>query len=213
MKPEGMKTLVVGGNSRNIGKTSLACALIASTRDLEWTAVKITQFGHGICSSTGEPCGCAIDDPECPFDIALESGEKPGSDTARMLRAGAREALWVRAAMGRLGLAMPAVRKRIAGSKHVLIESNSVLDFLAPDVYLAVLHFDERDFKASAARLHERADAFVLPAAASAAPPWPGFDLSLLERKPAFQVEPPSYCSEEIAAFVKARLGRVKGEG
>ena len=201
-----MKTLVVGGNSRNIGKTSLACSLIASRREWEWTALKVTQFGHGICSSTGEPCGCAIDDPECPFDITVENGENPACDTARMLRAGARESLWVRAAMGGLGRAMPAVRERIAGRKHVLLESNSVLDFIVPDVYLAVLHFDEQDFKASAARLHERADAFVLPAAAAAAPPWPGFDLSLLARKPIFHVEPPSYCSEETIAFVKARL-------
>ena len=213
MKAEGMKTLVVGGNSRNIGKTSLACALIASSRELEWTAVKVTQFGHGVCSSTGEPCGCALEDPECPFDIAVERGEDPRCDTARMLRAGAREALWVRVATGGLRRAMPDVRKRLAGREHVLLESNSVLDFIVPDVYLAVLHFDERDFKASAARLHERADAFVLPAAVNASPPWPGFDLSLLKRKPAFQVEPPTYCSEEIAAFVKACLGRCAAGG
>ncbi len=202
-----MKTLVIGGNSRNIGKTSLACSLIESTRELDWTAVKITQFGHGICSSTGETCGCAIDDPECPFDITIERGEDPDCDTARMLRAGARESLWARAAMGSLGRAMPAVRKRLEGREHVLMESNSVLDFIVPDVYLAVLHFDERDFKDSAARLHERADAFILPAAVNAPPPWPGFDLSLLARKRVFRVKPPTYCSEETVEFVKARLG------
>lgn len=208
-----MKTLVVGGNSRNIGKTSLACSLIAADSELAWTAVKITQFGHGICAGTGEPCGCALEDPECPYDITLESGEKPDSDTARMLRAGAREALWVRVPMGGLGRAMPAVRERIAGRERVLLESNSVLDFIVPDVYLAVLHFDERDFKASAARLHERADAFVLPAARNAAPPWPGFDRSLLRRKPAFRVEPPVYCSGEIAAFVRERLASTPRPG
>ncbi len=196
-----MKTLVVGGNSRNIGKTSLACSLITATREFEWTALKITQFGHGICSSSGEPCGCAIDDPECPFEITVESGEKPGSDTARLLHAGARESLWVRVAMGQLERTMPAVQERIVGREHVLIESNSVVEFIEPDVYLSVLDFDQLDLKASAARLGERADAFVLPSSENLSPPWLGFDQTLLSKKRTFNVEPPSYCSAAVVQF------------
>ena len=25
---------------------------------MRWTAFKITQFGHGMCSANGEPCDC-----------------------------------------------------------------------------------------------------------------------------------------------------------
>jgi hypothetical protein len=196
-----MKTVVVGGNSRNIGKTSLACSLIEATKELDWTALKITQFGHGICSSSGEACGCAIDDPECPYEITVETGEKPGSDTARMLRAGARESLWVRVAMGQLERAMPAILARIAGRQHVLIESNSVVEFVEPDVYFSVLNFDQPDFKVSAARLGERVDAFVLPTAKNVQPPWPGFDQTLLSKKRSFNVEPPSYCNADVVQF------------
>ncbi len=42
--------VVVGGNSRNIGKTSVAASIIRGTVELGWTALKITQYGHGRCA-------------------------------------------------------------------------------------------------------------------------------------------------------------------
>ena len=51
--------VVVGGHSRNIGKTSVVAGLIRRLRDRKWTAVKITQYGHGVCSNEGKSCGCA----------------------------------------------------------------------------------------------------------------------------------------------------------
>ena len=44
-----MKIVVVGGNSREIGKTSVVVGLIRALRHRNWTAIKLTQFGHGIC--------------------------------------------------------------------------------------------------------------------------------------------------------------------
>ena len=53
-----MAIVVVGGNTRNIGKTSVVAGLIAAMPEKHWTAFKITQFGHGVCSANGEPCDC-----------------------------------------------------------------------------------------------------------------------------------------------------------
>ena len=52
--------VVVGGHSRNIGKTSVVAGLIRKLRDRRWTAVKITQYGHGVCASHigAVACGC-----------------------------------------------------------------------------------------------------------------------------------------------------------
>ena len=47
---EELMLVVVGGHSRNIGKTSVAAGLIRHLRDRQWTALKITQYGHGVCS-------------------------------------------------------------------------------------------------------------------------------------------------------------------
>ncbi|MCU1309890.1 MAG: hypothetical protein JWO20_1015, partial [Candidatus Angelobacter sp.] len=59
-----MAIIVVGGHSRDVGKTSMVAGLIAGLRDYQWTAAKITQFGHGVCSVSAEPCECALNESE-----------------------------------------------------------------------------------------------------------------------------------------------------
>ena len=201
-----MKSVVIGGNSRNIGKTGLAVSIIAATRHLGWTAVKVTQFGHGICSRSGSPCGCAVSSPECPYEISVEDGLLPSTDTARMLSAGASEVLWIRVALGQLRAAMPAIRHRLQGRGHVLLESNSILDHWRPDAFLSVLQCDVDDCKASAARVAPSADAFVLPPARRTTPEWEEFDQDLLNSKPIFRVAPPTYCTPEIVEFIRGRM-------
>src|SRR5689334_21455700 len=137
--------VIIGGHSRNVGKTSVVAGLIAALREFDWTAVKITQYGHGICSANGEPCDCATSDHSWAI---LEERDRSGeSDTSRFLVAGAVRALWVRTEQGRLAEAMPAIRQRIEGAHNVIIESNSVLKFLRPDLYLTVLNPATADFK------------------------------------------------------------------
>ena len=151
-----MNTLAIGGNSRSVGKTSLAVSIIGATLEADWTAVKLTQFGHGICSKSGAPCSCAVTNPACPYEITVEDGLIPTTDTARMLAAGASEVLWVRVALGQLPMAMPAIRQRLAGRRNVLFESNSIVEHMRPDAYLSVLRFDTPDCKESAGRLAPR---------------------------------------------------------
>ena len=201
-----MRTLAIGGNSRNVGKTGLAVSMIEATRELQWTAVKVTQFGHGVCSRSGSPCGCAVTNPLCPYDMTTEDGRVPTTDTARMLQAGAEEVLWVRVALGQLGAAMPAIHQRLDGKPNVLFESNSIVEFWEPDIYLSVLQFDLDDCKESAQRLAGRADAFVLPRSEQSEPNWPGFDSGILEQRPIFAVEAPSYCTRAIVDFTMRRL-------
>ena len=79
--------VVVGGHSRNIGKTSVVAGLIRKLRSSEWTAVKITQYGHGVCSHAGEACGCETE-PDHPFALS-EEYQPSGTDSGRFLAAGA----------------------------------------------------------------------------------------------------------------------------
>ena len=57
-----MAIVVIGGHSRSVGKSSVAAGLIARLPERNWTAFKITQFGHGFCSANGEPCDCQTGD-------------------------------------------------------------------------------------------------------------------------------------------------------
>ena len=202
-----MKLVVVGGHSRSVGKTSLAAGIIAANPELHWTALKITQYGHGICSAHGHDCTCVIEDPDCPYAISRELDTESGSDTSRFLSAGAEEVYWARTRVGQLETAMPALRDMIAGREFVIMESNSILRFLRPDVYLPLLRFDVDDFKLSSRIYLQRADAYVVVGSTASQPAWPGIPPGLLDEKPVFRVEPPSYCGPEVLQFVWERLG------
>lgn len=199
-----MRLVAVGGHSRNIGKTSLLCSLVAVGPERNWTAVKIAQSGHGICSVDGQPCDCTVDDPVHPYSIDPETNREGPEDTSRMLRAGAARALWVRSPQGRLGEAIPSFLQAVRDDDHVIVESNSLLDHLKPDFYVVVLDFRVEDFKASCRRSLEQADAFAITA--PDAEPWPWFDCTLLDRKPTFSVAPPSYCVPGIVDLMETRL-------
>lgn len=195
-----MAIVVVGGHSRSVGKTSVAAGLVAALRELHWTAVKITQYGHGICSADGEACDCATDDHA--WAITEEHDRSGKSDTSRFLLAGARQSLWVRTRQGLLAEAMPALRKRLSG--NVMIESNSVMKFLRPDVYLTVLDPANADFKPSALEFLDRADAVLLHDSDEVA--WSGVSAKLIEGKPVFRIRATEYVTEEVVSFVRERV-------
>ena len=109
-----MAIVVIGGHSRSVGKTSVVAELISALPEYDWTAVKITQYGHGVCSADGVPCDCATADHT--WAISEEKDRGGESDTSRFLLAGAMRALWVRTEQGRLAEAMPALRRRLDGS-------------------------------------------------------------------------------------------------
>jgi len=198
-----MSLVVVGGHSRNVGKTSVVAGLIAALRELEWTAAKVTQYGHGICSANGEACDCATGDHS--WAITQEHDKSGGSDTSRFLAAGAAKVFWVRTEQGRLAEAMPSVRHRLEGARNVIIESNSILKFLRPDIYITVLDPTTADFKTSAREFLDRADAVILHQF-GADPAWLSVSLKPVADRPIFQIKPPQYVTAEIVDYVRARL-------
>lgn len=202
-----MPTIVIGGHTRNIGKTSVVAGLIAALPQMNWTAMKITQFGHNVCSANGEPCDCQTAD----HTIAISEERDPttGTDTSRFLAAGAKRAFWVRTRQGQLAEAMPRVRKLIADAENTIIESNSVLRFLQPDLSLSVLDPTIADFKPSALRYLDRADALILPTGTtleSLTRAWPSVSSSALRNKPLFFATSPAYTSDDLIQFVTTKL-------
>jgi hypothetical protein len=199
-----MATIVIGGHTRNIGKTSVMCALISAMPERRWTAIKITQCKHG---ASAEPCDC-----EFAGQISAISEERDattGTDSSRYLAAGAIRSLWVRTRQGQLAEAMPRIRAEISRAENVILESNSVLRFIIkPDIYASVLDPSIADFKPSALRYLDRADALLIPAVPISEHGWPGVSLKLIERIPRFLVAPPNYLSHEFIAFVANKLAR-----
>lgn len=195
--------VVIGGHSRSVGKTSVVAGLIAALPEFDWTAVKITQYGHGVCSANGEACDCATADHS--WAISEDRDRSGESDTSRFLVAGAVQALWARTEQGRLAEAMPTLRRRLEGARNVIIESNSVLKFLRPDLYLTVLDPSTADFKNSAREFLDRASAVILHETPDAAA-WQAVSLKPVAERPVFRITPPNYITPEIAEFVRSNL-------
>lgn len=196
-----MATVVIGGHSRSVGKTSVVAGVISALREFDWTAVKITQYGHGICSANGEACDCATGDHS--WAISEERDRSGESDSSRFLLAGATQALWVRTEQGRLAEAMPALRRRLERATNVILESNSVMKFLRPDLYLTVLDPATADFKNSAREFLDRADALILHHAGGESA-WNAVSLKPVAKQPVFSISPPPYVTPEIVEFVRS---------
>ncbi len=169
--------------------------LITALPEYRWTALKITQYGHGVCSANGEACDCATDDHT--WAINEEKDRSGESDTSRFLVAGAEKVWWVRTQQGRLAEAMPTLRRRLAESENVILESNSILKFIRPDVYVTVLDPATPDFKKSAQEFLDRADAVILHASGGK-PAWEQISLKPVADRPMFSIR--------TAALRNARL-------
>jgi hypothetical protein len=161
------RLIVVGGHTRSIGKTQLVCDLIAAFPDANWIAGKITQYGHGVCARNGKCCDCAPNEHIC----ALTWEKKPShTDSGRFLAAGARRSFWLRTKQGRLAEGMPLLRSAlgdcesdlVSGTQNLILESNTLLEFVKPSLYLMVVDVSKPDFKESARRQTSEASAVIL---------------------------------------------------
>ena len=190
------RLIVVGGHTRSIGKTQLVCDIISAFPNAGWIAGKITQYGHGVCAQNGENCDCAPD--EHVSAIAWEKRSDSGTDSARFLAAGAERSFWLRTKQGFLAEGLPLLRGSLnetlpdttdpSDIPPVIVESNSLLQFLKPSLYFAVVDPSREDFKDSARAALDRADAIILRAAlldpARTEPPWMRLPAKLLQEKP-----------------------------
>ena len=179
--------------------------LIRRIRPPEWAAVKITQYGHGVCSLDGKSCSC---DPGEHAVVLTEERVRAGrGDTRRFLQAGARRSLWLRVRQGQLKRALPVLLRHLRREDWVMIESNSILAHLNPALYLFVLDPSQNDFKPSARKYLERADALVVIGPADPNHSWPGIDTGLLKGKPTFHLARPDELPSDLVYFVRNRLG------
>jgi hypothetical protein len=144
-----MATIVVGGCGRGVGKTALVCGLIAALPEFRWTAIKITSHRHGQ-----------------PEPVWEETQPGLGTDTARYLAAGARRALLLTAVPEEFAQIVPRFLQPLQEEqKNLIIESNSILRLLTPDLCLGVNGASETESKPSFGLVMVRADALVTLAA------------------------------------------------
>ncbi|MFA5354712.1 MAG: molybdopterin-guanine dinucleotide biosynthesis protein MobB, partial [Thermodesulfovibrionales bacterium] len=137
----------IGGGHSGSGKTTLASALLAHLSSVgeRWGAVKYTKTAI-YCS--------IIDDREilCQKD----------KDTERFFRSGAVEVLWVQSPEQELGEVVPMAIDRLSHLDGIILEGNSAIEFLKPDVVLFLSGDSHRRPKASGERLLSTADIIIV---------------------------------------------------
>jgi hypothetical protein len=189
------RLIVVGGHTRSIGKTQLVCDVIRAFPRTEWIAGKVTQYGHGVCAQNGEDCDCKPTEHVCALD--WETRADTGTDSARFLVAGAKRSFWLRTKQGYLAEGMPLVRKALdeigeaddrPTKQALIVESNSLMQFVQPSLYFAVIDPLKDDFKESAQIALDRAHALVLRSQLGdeepPAPLWMRLPKQLMREKP-----------------------------
>ncbi|MGB8323925.1 MAG: hypothetical protein WCE52_13285, partial [Candidatus Acidiferrum sp.] len=210
------RVIVIGGHTRSIGKTQLVCDVIKAFPKTDWIAGKITQYGHGVCAQNGENCDCAPDEHICALD--WESQANTGTDSARFLAAGAKRSFWLRTKQGFLAEGLPDLRQALAdvaqepfaGNAALIVESNSLMQFLKPSLYFAVIDPNREDFKESAQLALGRAQALVLRGKveddAPPAPLWMKLPSKLLQEKPSVLQNEGEALPEPLWALVHRML-------
>ncbi len=208
------RLIVVGGHTRSIGKTQLVCDIISAFPKANWIAGKITQYGHGVCAQNGTDCDCAPDEHICA--IEWETLSQSGTDSARFLAAGAQRSFWLRTKQGFLAEGLPLMRDALTqtvseasqDSPPLILETNSLLQFLKPTLYFAVIDPAREDFKDSARVALDRADALVLRSSMDgpAAPSWIKLPANLLRTKPSVSQREGEPLPEPLHVLVERAL-------
>jgi hypothetical protein len=228
------RLIVVGGHTRTIGKTQLVCDIISAFPEVRWVAGKITQYGHGVCAQNGHDCDCAPDQHICA--INWEESATTGTDSSRFLAAGALRSFWLRTKQGFLAEGLPILREALkeisaedrleansgAGQSPapdapiairkplaLVVESNSLMQFVKPTLFFSVLAPALEDFKDSARAAIDRASALVIRGdglTAAGAPLWTRIPAKLLREKPSVNPAEGEPLPEPLEVLVRRAL-------
>jgi LAO/AO transport system kinase len=145
----------IGGVHSGAGKTTLAAALLRHlvTSSLPgfracrtWGAIKYTRTA--FYSSVAD-------------DTAI-IGQK-GKDTRRLLDAGAEQVLWVQSPADGLEEVMPMAIDRLLHLDGILIEGNSAIEFIKPDIVIFISGESRNNIKPSAKAVLKLADIIIVP--------------------------------------------------
>ena len=189
-----MAIIVIGGHSRNVGKTSVVTGLISAFSRCSWTAIKISSHGHrGVFErEIGE--------------IYEEKDRGSSTDTSRFLAAGASRSLWARIGEDNADSVLRELIPILQTSPFVIIESNHILKFIHADLYILVLRCDVEEFKSSAKKTLKQADALVLWNSECSPPAWKAPLREVFESLPVFSAADPPNIPKGLIDFVQSRL-------
>ena len=156
MKKNYSNILLVSGNGRNSGKTSLACKIIENFAvSQQITALKISPHYHKVDENK------SIIAKEKGYVILKEKSCNSGKDSSRMLIAGAKEVYYIQSDDENLNEAFHAVMKIIDDNSLIVCESGGLRRKINPGVFLLLNRKDVKEFKPGVKGLISLADRII----------------------------------------------------
>jgi molybdopterin-guanine dinucleotide biosynthesis protein len=152
--------IAVGGFTSNSGKTTLVCELLGRLGG--WEAIKLSRGHYRSCGR--DPKACCIS-PLLGEEPVVRSGRAEtyarAKDTGRYWDAGASNVHWAIVTDKQVGAGVRAALGRVK-SEGVLIEGNSLLRHVEPDLFLMVARPDVLKIKPTARRALPKASALYV---------------------------------------------------
>jgi hypothetical protein len=156
-----MKIVTVSGTCSEVGKTGLVCDLLA--RLPGWSAIKVTRGHYRSCGRDPDTCCVSSLLGEEPRVFAARADtEVEGKDTGRYWSAGAADVRWVVVSRGQERAGVARALAELRGHAGVVIEGNTVVEGLQPDLALLVARSGQKEVKVSARRILDRIDALYV---------------------------------------------------
>jgi molybdopterin-guanine dinucleotide biosynthesis protein len=148
--------VAISGFSSNVGKTTLVCELLH--RLPGWEAIKLTRGHYRSCGR--DPQGCCVSDlirDEPVIRSGRDANYQIGKDTGRFWDAGATNVHWVIVKDDQVenGIQQALSHVKSAG---VIVEGNSFLDYVEPDLAVICARSDGGKVKQSARKALTKSD-------------------------------------------------------
>ena len=155
---EQAKLLLIGGATRNVGKTTFSCAVIENMGKTHTIiALKIKTIYEGDDFFHGKDKNPL----KGKYRIIEEFDNKGGEDTMRMLKAGAKHVFRIKVKSNFLKDAFDELYQQIPENSFILCESNSLRKVLEPALFLMIKHKNLNEIKPSAKELEPLADKII----------------------------------------------------
>lgn len=158
---ENTKILLVGGATRNVGKTTLTTNIIRQfCQSNKLVGIKIKTIYPNDSFFHGKDRNPLQEDEK--YRITEEKSKSNIEDTNKMLVSGAKKVFKIKARAKYLLEAYNQIKNLIPENYLWVVESNSLRDFVIPGVFLLIKHKDKNEIKPSAQKLQVFADKIIL---------------------------------------------------
>lgn len=152
------KILLIGGATRNVGKTTFTCSVIKNiSKKHEIIGLKIKTIYEGDVFFHGKDRNPLKGN----YRIIEETDKTGNEDSMKMLKAGAKKVFRIKAKSEYLKDAFTEFLKQIPKNSFIICESNSLRNIIKPDLFLMIKHKNKNNIKPSAKKLEHLTDKII----------------------------------------------------